>query len=119
MVHINRFHLVTTVVVVYFLISLTVSQAAVGNRTTEASLALQGTPEATQEPDPLEANKKLLGRIYDVFTNGNVDELDEFVATDFVDHTPGTSPGGRRRFPPASSRTRRSTGPIASRASTG
>jgi steroid delta-isomerase-like uncharacterized protein len=57
------------------------------------SRAISAVSAQATADGPLAANKQLLLRVYDAFNTGKVDDLDAFVAKDFVDHTPGIAPG--------------------------
>ena len=97
MVHFKRYQLFVTLMLTLLLIGLSVvsSQARSDSAGSRQDLR-QSTAEATEASPShttLAANKALLQRVYDVFNSGNVDDLDEFVAEDFVDHTPGVPPG--------------------------
>ena len=43
-----------------------------------------------------EENKELVRRFYEEIDKGNLDAMDEFVAEDYLDHSPPPFPGSRR-----------------------
>jgi ketosteroid isomerase-like protein len=50
-----------------------------------------------------EENKELVRRFYEEIDKGNLDAMDEFVAEDYIDHSPPPFPGfahGRECWPP-------------------
>jgi predicted ester cyclase len=60
-------------------------------------------PDTTPEPEEgVAANKALARRIYEAFSQNNLDALDELIASDFTDHNPnpGQGPGlqGLKQF---------------------
>lgn len=57
-------------------------------------LSLAVPAPAQEAPDPFQANKDLVRRyIDDILTGNRVEKLEEYVAPDFVDHTPGADAG--------------------------
>ena len=58
-----------------------------------AVLLLAATPAASQEPAPAgtEANKSLVRRYLEILSGGALEKLDEVIAPDFADRTPGAS----------------------------
>ena len=64
--------------------------------------AREETTPGTPEPEGVAANKAVVRRIYEAFSQNNLDVLDDLIASDFTDHNPnpGQGPGleGLKQF---------------------